>query len=280
VTRPRNAAALVVTGLAAAWLTACGSGGEAQDPFAGPWGDEFRRLYDEAEDNPFIREIVADGEITSLENAEIEARVEECLALGDVPDRFQTDPGRRSRSIGIQTRYPTPQEERLRRIMVLDECLDRYDRGITNLYWVIQDNPDNIENDQRVLDCLIRNELAPPGWTVDEMLAAERGPCPWPEHATEAGLRDDPCWINVRPFPGQDCWDEELPLDDQIRCMDANSALFLQLSEGFDGVCSHDGVWFACYNPDHNPVEVPRQTPFGYHLDDSQVMRCWMDPNH
>jgi hypothetical protein len=93
VTRPRNAAALVVAGVAAALLGACGGDDASQalpEVEVPPWDFEIQYGIDNAE-SEFVQAILADRVITAAEMQEAWDRTNQCIQDGDVPGSYNAD---------------------------------------------------------------------------------------------------------------------------------------------------------------------------------------------
>ena len=221
---PRNRFARVLAGAAAvlvsaALLAGCSSDDSAapseEDPFAetefdpgeerpeiepapGPWGQEMAEAA-AAADSDFIRDILADGQITSDDFAEAVARANQCLLDAGIEPRqgenglagaWTTEPDEWGFFGSISLPGATDEEWD-----ALIACRDRYLGDIPELYEAMTINPDNLDHDGLILRCLRDEGLVDASFTVDDLLEVTNLVFWTPSTCTEA--QDSPDWIDV-----------------------------------------------------------------------------------
>ena len=169
----------------------------ALDP--NPWACELQRMYYEAE-SEFVRDVLRDWRITTVEKQEAAARVEACFAAAGYPathdgeggfvaqDDFRAEDG----SIDFVALE--------RRDEATSHCLGE-GAALVSAYLMIRDNPDAIRWESLVVDCLHRHELVPADFSVEDYIEATADPCPLPETMAEA--EESNCWLSVSPADGR-----------------------------------------------------------------------------
>lgn len=189
----RAAAALFAALTCAVVLSACVGPTETSDAttttdpnmptFSGPYKADFEQAWNES-GSEFVHAVIADQEITDEEWAEVVTRITDCFERegmtfkGFLPDGgYEVDPGSLSGE-DANAILPTCEEE----------------SGETWLNYLrsqMTSNPDNTPAEERVTECLIRNEVVPDDYSAEDYLedAPERS-FPYLDPETgEDGLR-------------------------------------------------------------------------------------------
>ncbi len=161
-----TAVALVTTSCAAgggagtdgAPVTAPGFTGTVPE-FSGPYASEFADLYTRASSD-FARDVLADGQITDAEFAEMTSRFASCLDdQGITFHGFQPD-GSLSTSVapgGADTHS------------IVSECSGSSGEDVINaLASIMRVNPENVAWASLMVDCLVGRGVVPQGYTVEQ----------------------------------------------------------------------------------------------------------------
>ncbi|MDR0488571.1 MAG: hypothetical protein LBG99_04085 [Propionibacteriaceae bacterium] len=138
-------------------LSSCGSSEDTQSvTFTGPWADDFMFYYNDT-NSRLGREILKDGIITDMEFQE---------AMQDIVRCYEQD--------GFKVTYDNYGYETVESIdgsgdpsEQLNKCAFS-DGGVVVLYYKMARNPDNIQNEVLITECLVRVGLEGPGFTVDD----------------------------------------------------------------------------------------------------------------
>jgi len=160
MTPARRCVVLAASALVVLLAVGCSAGDVEAEPK--PWAVEFARVYAEAP-NDFVRQIVADGELTIEEMREAAARTQECWdAIGAERWFRESADG----SIGPVWRGwdgvgPNESEN-----WAAEDCTLEYFNDLWILWDLIRRNPDAEDFDQLIVDCLISHDLAEPTLTV------------------------------------------------------------------------------------------------------------------
>lgn len=125
------------------------SGGEGIPTFTGPYAAEFAWAWRDSESD-FVREVIADEEISDQEWAELGARMTECFARSGLEFGGFTDSG------GYSVTWPTPSSESV--APVADACeRSSGEIWIHALRISMRSNPSNEPIEDIMTACLIRN---------------------------------------------------------------------------------------------------------------------------
>ena len=122
-------------------LSGCSGGesssGQGEAPnFSGPYADEFSQIYSRTED-PFVREVVADSEISDQEIAEVRNRYSTCMSNQGLFD-IKFDDGDSGVSYGFP---PSMGSERANQVSQECEMSTGYG-DISLLYSSVRANPE------------------------------------------------------------------------------------------------------------------------------------------
>jgi hypothetical protein len=134
----------------------------------GPWADEFQRYYAEAKTD-IGRSMLADGRVSDMEFAEAMSIIEECYANDGFTVEYD--------EYGFETVTATTGTED-----PLDEmgkCAFA-DDGAVVLFYQVQANPDNTDQETLIAECLGRAGLVERGFSREDFIAAtETEKLPW-----------------------------------------------------------------------------------------------------
>lgn len=152
------AAALTV---AASVLVGCASDPSVQIP-EGPWSTEFQSAYDSVDD-PFVRGVLLDGAVTEQEYAEMVGRYSECMA--DVGITLKENPPSEG---GFSYTFPASvsNDEAHAADTRCSEESGEYVIGA--LYHFVKRNPQHLDENRIVYDCLLAADVIDTSYTVDD----------------------------------------------------------------------------------------------------------------
>lgn len=142
-------------------LVACAGGPSAQIP-EGPWGVEFQSAYDSVND-PFVRDVLQDGAVTEQEYAETVDRYSDCMA--DAGIALKENPPSEG---GFSYTFPASisSDEAHAADTRCSEQSGEYVIGA--LYHFVKRNPQHLDENQIVYDCLIAAGAIDTSYTVDD----------------------------------------------------------------------------------------------------------------
>lgn len=147
-------------------VVGCASQVDDAEPasISGPWAQEFRRVHDEATTD-FVRAVVEDGELTLAEMREAVARTLECWGdLGYAPGDRQINEIDGTFQPFIRHFNDAGEPIELHDPNAVACELD-YFNELRILWDLIRVNPDAEDFDELAAECLVRNDLAEPGFT-------------------------------------------------------------------------------------------------------------------
>lgn len=209
------------------------------DPSVEGWSAVIQQVYAEAGSDA-IRDVLADGVLTSDEWADSVARANACLAEAGI-EPFENERGLQGQWLaeadefgrhgGIQLEDATDEEWE-----ALLGCRDRYLGALPAVYEAVSRNPEALTHEALVLQCLYRNDLLPEGFTEQDLFALTETAFGHP--ATCAEAQADGAWVDV--------------------------------------VCTDDGGFTASRNPDWEPPALT--LPNGVSLDEGQGAECLWNP--
>ena len=142
---------------------------DAEDVADRPWAAEFRRVYESAE-SQFVRDAVADGELTLAEKREAATRTNECFVSVDAS--FEIREG--STFYWIYTGEPSATVEESAAAWEAattpesQDCIFRYWNDLAILWELTVTNPLKEDLDALVVECLVRNQLADERLTIQQ----------------------------------------------------------------------------------------------------------------
>lgn len=158
-------------------LAGCQAAADDPDPIGSPYAAAFSVLRDDATDDPFITQAIADDHITDDELLELHERLATCVRAAGFEVIVELD----------QVTYGDTSEVGEER---LDEVIDACEPHLAEFETLHTDpriNPDNLDFNQLVVDCLVSNGIVDPGLTVEEYLSTEDLSTLWSaEHDEEA----------------------------------------------------------------------------------------------
>jgi len=128
---------------------------------ANPWG---REISDAKQwfDSEFIHGVLDDGIITESEVHEVRTRIVDCLTYAGIPAQFVSDP------LGQITLTINGALTALQHEIQLD-CESEWGGPILGLHHQMTVNPNNEDWDTITAACLVRNGLAPSGFTAHDL---------------------------------------------------------------------------------------------------------------
>jgi hypothetical protein len=129
--------------------------------FSGPWASKFEGHYRDATSD-FVREVLRDGVITDQEHAEMTDRYRRCMdAAGVTFTDFNPD------GSSEYTFDPSLGPDKAHAAEVRCSAESGGDL-ISSLYFWIKKNPDNLDDDTIMSECLIKSGEVPATYTPDE----------------------------------------------------------------------------------------------------------------
>lgn len=187
--RPARGAAVAVAVLTLVSVAACtgedraapdapGDGAGAPE-FTGPWASEFAETYAHFDDD-FSRAALADSEISDMEFQEGMTIIRQCYDAAGFSVEYD--------EYGYETVTSTggagdPLD-------VMGQCAFA-DGGVAVLYYMIKGNPENVEQETLIAECLVREGVVEPGFTGQDFTEVmESGETPW----GTADERVEPCF--------------------------------------------------------------------------------------
>ncbi|GAA2049669.1 hypothetical protein [Leifsonia soli] len=122
--------------------------------FTGPWASEFEQAY-RSTNSDAVHEILAKGSITDRDYAEVSAEYERCMANKGFPTRV-TGPGGEAEIDGGEDSLKA------------DEACNGDFAIIASLRGSILRNPQNLDENEIVVACLVANGVVPQSYTAKE----------------------------------------------------------------------------------------------------------------
>ncbi len=160
----------VVGGTAALALALAGCGGSSGPTADGPWATELRAAY-AAAPTDFVREVLADGEVTSAEVQEALHRANECLAQAGEDGGWFADPNEPTTfGTGWTPEDADPAAFFDCQCLWLGGCDDSAGMDLPNLFLGLRDNPLNVPRSDLIASCLHRHDLVADGFTGNDLV--------------------------------------------------------------------------------------------------------------
>ncbi len=130
--------------------------------FSGPHAVDLAQAYRES-NSDYFRTVIADGVVTDSEYSEAQNRAKRCLeALGFSEVEYFPNGG----SQALNPKEISDAEAQEQKF----QCEDSEGLVDTEMwYYVLRVNPDNVNWDEAIRDCLVKQEVLEPGTSVDEM---------------------------------------------------------------------------------------------------------------
>lgn len=147
-------AGVMISGASLVALTGCHAAAPASSD---PWAAEFAAAY-AATDSEFIRDVLADGEITSVELHEARELFLACVHDAGLHVGIWEDA---DGNWGTSVAGDWSEED----LAIEFACDDQWIGPIAQLHRITTLNPDNTDWDTLVAQCLVRRGLAPEGFT-------------------------------------------------------------------------------------------------------------------
>lgn len=160
--------AVVAVGFLAG-LSACSAGQEPTDAFSGPYGAQVKAAYESATD-PAVKAALADGKITQAEYDAAVQRAVKCAADQGVTVTAEKQPG------GL---YQYSLVRSTNGDAVFTSCEDSTLSPIELLYGAMVQNPQNLDMNDVMADCLKQAGVVPRDYTGKQFSAdskASSGP--------------------------------------------------------------------------------------------------------
>lgn len=155
---------LLVTAMAAGLLAGCASQPGTRVP-DGPWAQEFQQAYDAADD-PFIKEVVRDGVVSDEEYSEVVARYRDCMADSGITLK-ENPPSQGGFSYTFPSSVSSDDAH-----AVDSRCSEQAGENVIGaLYHLAQRNPDHLDENQIVYECLLGAGIIDSSYTLDEFAA-------------------------------------------------------------------------------------------------------------
>lgn len=148
-----------------AWSLVGCSGGTHPSSNPSPWADAFAEAS--KTESSYVQSVLADGKVTASELSDAQGHVIQCLADAGIEAKYQTDEWG-------QPMLTTPNELNEQQLEIDFACENQWMGSIGILYWGVLTNPDRLSPSDAIAACLVRNGLAPAGFTGkdwDEVMA-------------------------------------------------------------------------------------------------------------
>lgn len=138
------------------------SDGEQSVHFSGAYAQELEVAYYESP-SPFFREVIRDGVVTEAELAEAQSLSQKCVeSLGFTDVEYFSDGG----GSALPPKNTSEEEAHQKKAQCESE------EGLVDIegwYFTLLLNPDNLNWDEAIKDCLIHAQILDSGSSVDEM---------------------------------------------------------------------------------------------------------------
>ncbi|TXK18986.1 hypothetical protein [Homoserinibacter sp. GY 40078] len=136
--------------------------------FAGPHAAEFIEAWQET-DSDFVRAVLADEVISDQEWAEVTTRIDACFARNGVEFLgFEPEGGY---GVGPSGHDGDEMQE------IFAGCeLESGEVPISRIRNSVLTNPEGLDFDELIVECLVDREVVPPGYTVDDFRRDEPSP--------------------------------------------------------------------------------------------------------
>jgi hypothetical protein len=132
---------------------------------SGPWAQEFQQAYDAA-DASFMREVLRDGAVSDQEYSEVVARYTACMA--DLGITLKENPP--SEGGFSYTFPPTISNENAHAAET--RCSEQSGESVIGaLYHLAKRNPQHLDENQIVYDCLLGTGTIDTSYTVEDFTA-------------------------------------------------------------------------------------------------------------
>lgn len=147
--------------------------------FSGPWADDIAHTYEEL-GTDFSRTALADSAISDVEYQEGMALIQECYDAAGFTVEYD--------KYGFETVTSVGGEEDP--MDVMNRCAFA-DGGVAVLYQQMKANPENVEQETLVAECLVREGVVEPGFTGQDFTEVmDSGEVPW----SPVDERIEPCF--------------------------------------------------------------------------------------
>ncbi|QTX05330.1 hypothetical protein [Agromyces archimandritae] len=140
-------------------LTAC-TNPDPKPVFEGAWAQEFADHYADAQDD-FAREVLEDGVVSDQERSEMISRFKECAGARGITIDYHLDGTFETNipaGLGPDGAHET-----------ISSCSESSGEDlIGSLYSQILTNPDNLDENQLIADCMVERGAVPAGYRGEE----------------------------------------------------------------------------------------------------------------
>ena len=136
--------------------------------FSGPWAADFADTYEHFDDE-FSHAALADSTISDMEFQEGMAIIQECYDAAGFSVEYDQYGYETVTSVG-GTGDPMD---------VMGQCAFA-DGGVSVLYYMVKGNPENVEQETLIAECLVREGVVEPGFTGQDFTEMmDSGDLPW-----------------------------------------------------------------------------------------------------
>lgn len=130
--------------------------------FSGPFAAEFTQAWEDS-DSEFVRQVIADEQITEREWAEVESRMASCFADAGATFEGHTPQG------GYAAQKNSLSSERMNEVMASCEVTSG-EHLIGFLWFSAQKNPQNVPPEIIITECMVRTGVVAPDYTSEDFL--------------------------------------------------------------------------------------------------------------
>ncbi|MCL1923227.1 MAG: hypothetical protein FWG15_05155 [Propionibacteriaceae bacterium] len=142
---------------------------QENDRLSGPWADDFNHAFEKASTD-LGKAILADGQITEQEFAEIKEALRSCLVSSGFEVFAIGDDGSLDTFLPFASNE-TAEQTSQRAKELSESCQETTDwLLVSDLYYQMNINPDNVDFSQLMADCLIRTGLRPSSYTASNYI--------------------------------------------------------------------------------------------------------------
>lgn len=135
--------------------------GENVPKFTGAWSDEFKMVYAETT-NDFERLVLKDGKITESEVEEMKSRFGKCLTSKGFTEYEYFRHG------GFAAKDPDSVSEGKAKELMRECEKHAGEATVGYLYYQIERNPDNLDENKIIAECLVRNGVVEKSYSAKD----------------------------------------------------------------------------------------------------------------
>lgn len=144
----------MVLALVAVLVTGCSGEAEVRNPFAAEFAQARNEVTTETG-----RKILEDDVISATEYQQVEDASVQCMRDQGLVVKVEDEGGFTTELVGLTEHSPQEELDAMNAQIdaVQRECRAKFDMGpISLLYWELRRNPDNVDFNQAIADCMVR----------------------------------------------------------------------------------------------------------------------------